>query len=178
MKMNKLFQVLTGLPDTASAKPERRNFGGKYDYAFVLSGYVAEYYEIGPKKKKVMAMLFEEGEMLFKSHHSSHFEKINDARMLFFEEGAVKDIIRQSPIYAHNFHDVQEKYARKVEERILVHQDYSPLRRFMHLLDTTAWAFDELPPVEIASYLAVPVEFVVDQIKWALHFDYEENHEE
>jgi len=152
MKMNKLFQVLTGLPDTASAKPERRNFGGKYDYAFVLSGYVAEYYEIGPKKKKVMAMLF--------------------------EEGAVKDIIRQSPIYAHNFHDVQEKYARKVEERILVHQDYSPLRRFMHLLDTTAWAFDELPPVEIASYLAVPVEFVVDQIKWALHFDYEENHEE
>jgi hypothetical protein len=168
MKRKELFRLLTDscIADPGKSKPAF--FNDIHEYDLVDNGHVIEYYEVGPGKKKVLAMLFECGDMIFRSHPSSSFENVDGASIVHINRDKAAKIARRFPIagplFTDYFYNARKNYLMRLEERIRVFNEYDPFGRYMHLLNNHPWVFEQLSPADIASYLAVPVEFVVEQL--------------
>jgi len=179
MKRNELFQLLTNSCSTDPKKSRPTGFNDIHEYDLVDGGHVVEYYEVGPEKKKVLAMLFESGDLIFRSHPSSRFENVDNASIVHLNRDRAAKTFRLFPIadrlFTSYFYQARKKYLMQLEERIRVYNDYDPFRRYMHVLSNHPWVFDQLSPTDIASYLGVPVEFVIEQLTWALQFYHAKN---
>jgi hypothetical protein len=75
---------------------------------------VVEYYEVGPEKKKVLSMLFESGDLIFRSHPSSSFENVDNASIVHLNRDRAAKTFRLFPIadrlFTSYFYQARKKY--------------------------------------------------------------------
>lgn len=153
-----LFHELTGVdprvkPDyPAVLTPDTVN------YFFLSKGHVMEYYRIGPQAKKVVALFFGPEEFVLPGHAAfSCFEALDDAATDQLTYGTVIRALRNFTDAGNEYRKIQERYRRKVAERVRMMTLMPAEERFAHLKATQPWVLELAKEEDVANYLGMAV---------------------
>jgi len=162
MRLSALFSTLVGdLPSAKSTKPLLQLKPNTPVCAFIEKGHVIEYIEVGPERKRVVALFF--GPREFAVHCNlqfSNFQALDKGTINPFTHGQIIRMLRKFPESRQLYTELRKVYQQKVADRIRTLTTMTGPERFAHLKNQQPWVFKLAKMEDIASYLAMPVSMV------------------
>jgi hypothetical protein len=162
MHLSPLFSVLVGtLPPAKSNEPSPPLTSNTLVCSFIEKGHAIEYIEVGPERKRVVALFFGPDEFAIRCHLGySKLEALGNVRSNLFTHGQVMHMLRKFPESRVYYRELRRRYQEKVEDRIHTLTALTGPERFAHLKKCQPWVFKYADIEDIASYLGISVEMV------------------
>jgi hypothetical protein len=153
-----LFHELTGLdPQVMGLKPSPVT-PESISYTLLFSGYLMEYFRVGPNGKKVVALFWGPQEHVVPSHRGlSKFHSLKDGTYKKVTHEEMLHCLRRYGGVREVYWQMRELYRNKVADRIYMAQHMTPAERYAHVEATQPWVFELAEKEDIASYLRVDV---------------------